>query len=178
MFDDFAEFNAFREQWEAVSIRRQSPYSLFTFGESELPYFLLSPPTKTEPLVRVLRGRIKITRPLIITADNAPPEFRNFFDDEDDSEPGWLQFLLQRSASFSHLRLQNEASSTRLVSDNVEELVATISAQLDRDEEDRVAILVAPVALSSLALVRYAAERIWASAPDNHNELRERGFLP
>jgi hypothetical protein len=26
--------------------------------------------------------------------------------------------------------------------------------------------------------LRYAAERVWNSAPDNIQELRERGFLP
>ena len=32
--------------------------------------------------------------------------------------------------------------------------------------------------LAGLAVLRYAAERIMQSAPDNIQELRERGFLP
>jgi hypothetical protein len=41
-----------------------------------------------------------------------------------------------------------------------------------------VAILSAPASLSGFAVFRYATERILSSAPDNIQELRERGFLP
>jgi hypothetical protein len=60
----------------------------------------------------------------------------------------------------------------------MEATVANLNRQLDTEEEDRVAILTAPPDLGGMAVLRYAAERIWRSGPDNIQELRERGFLP
>jgi len=84
----------------------------------------------------------------------------------------------RRWAAFSNLQIDNASGPARIVSDQVDEAVAKLNRQLDAEEEDRTAILTAPLGLGGVALVRYAAERIWDSAPDNVQELRERGFLP
>ncbi|MBX3441114.1 MAG: hypothetical protein KF774_01815 [Planctomyces sp.] len=166
----------FRRLWDSVGIARPVHYSLFTFGESELPYWLVQDADRDKTPVRIARGEVRITRPLIITPDNARPEFRNFFEDENFS--GLVEFLLARSAAFSHLKFDNRVGPDQIVSDSVEEAVARLNRQLDADEEDRVAVLTAPHGLGGVAILRYAAERIASSAPDNIRELRERGFLP
>lgn len=176
---DFEEFNLqrrFDEAWCAVSIERPVHYSLFTFGESDLPYFLVLGARKPGETVSITRGEVKVTRPTIITPGTASPEFRNFFEDRGDED--FVQFLLARSAAFSHLKFDNCHGPARIVSDNVEEAVAKLNRQLDSEEEDRVAILSAPAELAGVAVLRYAAERVLSSAPDNVQELRERGFLP
>jgi hypothetical protein len=175
-FDSFDPERKFREAWNAVQVARDVPYSLFTFGESELPYFLVLEPSESGKLVSLRQGQVKITRPLIITPDNAEPEFENFFESDDDA--GFAQFLLSRTASFSHLRLNNQARGQRFVTDSVEETVSRLNRQLDADDEDRIAILTAPHRLAGFAVMRYAAERVMQSARDNITELRERGFLP
>jgi hypothetical protein len=176
LFDASDAERRFRAAWEAVQIARPVAYSLFTFGESKLPYFLvLEAPRKGQP-VTVRQGQVTITRPLIITPENSEPEFLNFFDDEDDA--GFARFLLARTASFSHLRLHNQARGDRLESDSVDEVVARLNRQLDSEEEDQVAILTAPARFANVAVMRYAAERVMQSARDNITELRERGFLP
>lgn len=176
-FHPFERELRFRRAWEAVQIRRPVHYSLFTFGESVLPYFLVCEPGQPGQMVSVRQGEVRITRPTIITPDSMQPEFRNFFDEQGDDE-GMVEFLLARTAAFSHLRLSNEGGPARIVSDSLEETVAKLNRQLDAEEEDRVAILAAPPQLAGVALLRYAAERIAASAADNVQELRERGFLP
>jgi hypothetical protein len=60
----------------------------------------------------------------------------------------------------------------------VEEAVARLNRQLDGDDDDHIAILTAPARMAAFAVFRYATERVWQSAPDNVQELRERGFLP
>ena len=175
-FDDFAAERRFRDIWESVSISRRVPYSLFTFGKSELPYYLIVEGEQAGDLVEVNRGEVKVTRPMLITPQNAQPEFRNFFENEEFS--GMVEFLLARTAAFSHLQLENQAQRTELVSDSVDEIVARLNRQLDADEEDRVAILTAPHGLGPIAVLRYTTERIVESAPENIQELRERGFLP
>lgn len=175
-FPPFDREHRFRKAWDAVQIRRGVPYSLFTFGESVLPYFLVCSPAEAGEMVSIRKGDVRITRPTIITPDSLQPEFRNFFDEQEDE--GIIEFLLARTAAFSHLRLANESGPARIVSDSVDEAVAKLDRQLDEEEEDRVAILTAPAQLAGVALLRYAAERIAASAAGNVQELRERGFLP
>ena len=178
-FEAFDNERRFRAAWDSVQIARNVPYGLFTFGESELPYYLVVAPRKSGDLVQLRQGLVKITRPLIITPDNFEPEFEDFFDGEDDpEEAGIARFMLARSASFSHLRLQNRGMTQKLTSDSVEETVDRLSRQLDQEDEDRVAILTAPAGCAGIAVMRYATERVLQSAPDNINELRERGFLP
>lgn len=176
IFEGFDDEQRFRDAWEAIEIARTVSYSLFTFGDSELPYFLVCAAAASGETVTITRGEVRITRPTIITPDNVHPEFRNFFgENEDDSI---VDFLMARTAAFSNLKIDNESGPTEIVSDRVEEAVERLNRQLDELEEDRTAILTAPPGLGGVALLRYAAERIWSSAPDNVQELRERGFLP
>lgn len=166
----------FRNAWQAVRIERQVHYTLFTFGESELPYYLIVDSEKPRDPVTITRGDVRVTRPRIITPDSGRPEFSGFFVDSEFQ--GLASFLLARTAAFSNLRLQNQQGAARIVSDSVDEAVQKLNRQLDDDEEDRIAILTAPHGLAGLAVLRYAADRIIQSAPDNIQELRERGFLP
>jgi hypothetical protein len=175
-FNEHDQERRFRAAWEAVSIRRSVQYSLFTFGESLLPYFLVLSASRPGQTVSLTRGEVKIARPTIITPQNASPEFQNFFDSDANAEVA--QFLLARSAGFSHLKLSNASGPKQIQSDSVEEIVNRLNRQLDDEEEDHTAILTAPPELAGIALLRYAAERVWSSAPDNIQELRERGFLP
>ena len=175
-FQEFDQERHFREMWESICIERRVHYSLFTFGESQLPYFLVCGASKAGGIVSVTRGEVRITRPSIITPGNARPEFRNFFENQDDE--GIVEFLLTRTAAFSHLKFDNRSGPARIVSDSVEEAVSKLNRQLDDQEEDRVAVLSSPQNFAGIAVLRYASERVWESAPGNVQELRERGFLP
>jgi ABC-type transporter MlaC component len=104
------------------------------------------------------------------------PELRNFF--EENEETGLVNFLMSRTAAFSNLKLANESGPERIVTDTVEEAVAKLNQQLDLEEEDSVAVLSAPAELAGFAIFRYASEKVLSSAPDNIQEMRERGFLP
>lgn len=175
MFEGFEQFRKLREAWSKVRIEREVRTGLFTFGDSDLPYFLITS-SDSEQLVRIRRGSITISRARIITPDNMHPELRNFFEEQEDS--GFLEFLMSRTAAFSNLRLTNQAGADSIVTDTVEEAVARLNRQLDSEDEEQTAILSAPATMAGFAVFRYASERIISSAPDNIQELRERGFLP
>ena len=175
-FDEYDQEQHFRAAWNAITIERPVLSSLFTFGESVLPYFLILNAAKQGDPVSITKGEVKVDRPTIITPDTSRPEFRNFFENSDDE--GYVQFLLARTAAFSHLNFDNRSGPARVVSDSVQEAVARLNRQLDAEDEEDVAILSAPQELAGMAVLRYAAERVMASGPDNLQELRERGFLP
>ena len=163
------------EAWQRVRIERPVEYSLFTFGETVMPYYLVLA-GESKDLVKIRKGDVRVARATIITPDSLRPEFRNFF--EDPEYQNMIEFLLARSAAFSNLKVSNQHGSDQIVSDSVEEVVGKLNRQLDEEEEDHVAILSAPWPLAGVAVLRYTAERIWQSTPDNLQELRERGFLP
>ena len=174
-FDEFDQEQIFYEAWRSVAIVRPVHYSLFTFGESVLPYYLVCGNREgTDPL-SVRQGDVHINRPLVLTAEHARPEFQNFF--ENSEEEGVAQFLLARTAKFSNLKFLNQSRQKKVVHDSMDVAVEKINRRLDDEEEDRVAILTAPENLAGIAILRYAAERVFQSAPDNIQELRERGFL-
>lgn len=175
MFDEYDQEMSFRRLWDSVRIERGVSYSLFTFGDSDLPYYLVTPDSESDT-VRIRQGSVTISRARIITPDSMRPEIRDFFESSD--ELGFAEFLMARSAAFSNLKLSNQRGAERIVTDTVEEAVDRLNRQLDAEEEDRVAILSAPEGMAGIALFRYTAQRIMESAPDNLNELRERGFLP
>ena len=177
-FDDSSQERRFREAWESVEIVRQVSYSLFTFGESLLPYYLVcgSPPRRESVPVTISQGEVCVKRPMIITPECARPDLAGFFENEE--EQGVAEFLLSRSAQFSRLKFDNHRGERRQVEDSVEGAVEKLNRKLDNEDEDRVAILTAPPQLAGVAILRYTAERVWESAPENIQELRERGFLP
>ncbi|GDX93777.1 MAG: hypothetical protein ACK5TG_13085 [Planctomyces sp.] len=175
MFEGFEQFRRLREAWSRVRIERPVQTGLFTFGDSDLHYFLVTS-SETEKLVRIRRGSITISRARIITPENMHPELRNFFEEQEDA--GFIEFLMSRTAAFSNMRLTNQAGPESIVTDTIEEAVARLNRQLDSEDEDQIAVLSAPAEMAGFAVFRYASERIISSAPDNIQELRERGFLP
>jgi hypothetical protein len=178
MFEEFQQYAKFRAAWNAVRIERAVPYTLFTFGDSELPYYLITGGSTAghNGMVRIRRGQVTITRARIITPDSMHPELQDFFNDEDDN--GLVHFLMSRTAAFSNLKLSNHSGPDKIVTDTVAEAVARLNQQLDAAAEDRVAVLSAPAELAGFAVFRYASEKIMSSAPGNIQELREKGLLP
>jgi len=176
MFEDHERERFFQQLWESVQIERGVSYSLFTFGDSELPYFLVTPADGENKTVAVRQGQVTISRAQIMTPDNMRPEFQNFFENSD--EFGAAEFLMSRTAAFSNLKLSNHQGSERIVTDTIQEAVDQLNNRLDSEEEEHTAILSAPAGMAGFALFKYASQRVMSSAQDNLQELRERGFLP
>ena len=79
----------FLRLWSSVQVVRKTPFHLFTFGETTLPYKLALEPRDRGGAVGVAEGEITVARPTIITPGNAGPQFRGFFSDADDDGPSF-----------------------------------------------------------------------------------------
>ena len=79
----------FQRLWGAVHVVRKTPFHLFTFGETALPYKLVLEPKERGGAVGLCEGEITVARPTIITPGSAGPQFRGFFADEDDDGPSF-----------------------------------------------------------------------------------------
>ena len=67
----------------AVEIVRKTPFHLFTFGATALPYKLVLKPKRDGGDVGVCEGEITVARPTIIRPGPGGPKFRGFYDDDD-----------------------------------------------------------------------------------------------
>jgi hypothetical protein len=174
-FSDFHLEEQLRKLWFSTRIARDVSYSLFTFGSSDLPYYLVEDAQAAGELVKLHEGKVAVSRPRIITPFSESPEFEGFFEDGDQER--MFSVLLSRTAAFSRMSFSNTHGPAQAQSDDVEEVVGRLNRQLDAEEEDRVAILTAPHGLGGVAVFRYTVERVLRSAPENIQELRERGLL-
>ncbi len=175
---DFSDFNLeeqLRKLWFSTHIVRDVAYSLFTFGDSDLPYYLVEDAKAAGELVTLHQGQVAISRPRIISPYSDGPAFDGFFDD--DLQEQMFSVMLSRTAEFSRMSFSNKHGTAQTQSDDVDEVVGRLNKKLDTEEEDRVAILTAPHGLGGVAILRYTIERVLKSAPENIKELRERGFL-
>ncbi|MEM1061622.1 MAG: hypothetical protein AAGJ97_04750 [Planctomycetota bacterium] len=172
MHDD--RVTRFREQWDAVRIVRNVPYTLFTFGDTDLPYALVLEPDDDSADAGLVRGQITISRPKIITPGPDRPEFDGFFDEDDAA----ATLMMARGVKIPRLRFANTSRDEESVGSDVETLLARVVDRLEDEDEDRVAVLSAPRPLAGTALVRYAVEKAIESTPGNIGDLRDRGLLP
>lgn len=177
--DPAASHRQFRRLLGRIRIARPVRRSLFTFGDTDLPYLLITP-TEDGP-AELARGEVTVTRPTILTPSSRP-EFFGLFEDLA-AEAGrdladFAMFALQRTAAFDRLRVSNELGLPERPGGGVEEVLARVNRRLDDEEDEDTAVLVAPRRLGPLVVLKYATERIARSGPDNVQELRERGFLP
>ena len=75
----------------AVDVVRKTPFHLFTFGATDLPYKLVLKPKREGGEVGVCEGEITVARPTILRPGDMGPKFRGFFPDDDDGpsfDPG------------------------------------------------------------------------------------------
>ena len=72
----------------AVEIVRKTPFHLFTFGATDLPYKLVLKPKRPGGDVGVCEGEITVARPTIIKPGAVGPKFRGFFEDDQFSYDG------------------------------------------------------------------------------------------
>ena len=79
----------FQKLWGAVHVVRKTPFHLFTFGETALPYKLVLEPKTRGGDVGLCEGEITVARPTIIRPGQAGPQFRGFFSDDDDDGPSF-----------------------------------------------------------------------------------------
>ena len=89
MFDEFEQFQRFQATWNAVRIERAVEVGLFTFGDSDLPYYLVTSSSGRDAagkaaMVKVRRGNVTVSRARIITPDTMHPELRNFFEEHEE----------------------------------------------------------------------------------------------
>ena len=160
--------------WKATEILRHSQQLLFTFGDTELPYTVVSESQMSAGDTVVRRGEVMVKKPLIL----APPWRRDaaFEGFTSEGEAG-AQLLIHRLAYIPPYRYRNRAQSLSVTSGGLGETAERIRKQLDDGEDTAMAVIRGDAELWEVSVMRYCIEQMIQSTPHNIQELRERGLL-
>ncbi len=169
-----------REAVRRTEILRAPRQSLFTFGTTNIYYYLVTEPVYsdlinnvTETVVR--EGRVIAERPRIITPyylsslEGFSPDARRYFDAlvkaHGPDAPGLLYTY------------RNEPRELNIVSDSLPSVVEKLNARIDQRGDPLAAIIKGQDELWDIALIKFIFEMTTSSLQDNLTQMGERGLL-
>jgi hypothetical protein len=164
---DFNEAIAFASQRTNIIRARKNP--LYTFGATRLPYVCLSDSARNTGDVVLRRGEVTASRPSISVPGQAA-EFEGFDFGGDKAFP----VFLARQIEMPIAKYINKSEGATDERGPLEASIEKVVNQLDRDNDIRTAVLVAPDNVWTLSVLLYIGSQVVRSAPANIAEALER----
>ena len=169
--------------WEAVAqteVIRAPRQNLYTFGVTNIHYFLVTEPVyteltpeKSETVIR--EGKVIAERPRIVTpyylsslegfSDNARRYFDHLIKTQGRHAPGLL---------YSY---RNEPKELNIVSNNLPSVIEKIKADIDQGGDPLTALIKGVDELWDVGLIKFAYEMTSRSLNDNVSQMGARGLL-
>ena len=163
----------FEYAWKNTKIIRHVERSLFTFGDSTLPYYIVAEAILNKNHTVVREGEVVVKRPMVYTPYADSPVFEGFGDKEKES----AFFIIQRLAYIPPYKYQNDSKHIYVSPSPLDEAVQKLNQRLDSEDNRLVAIIKGAAEMWEVSVMRYAIERMVKSMPSNITELKEKGFL-
>lgn len=166
-----------------TEILRAPKQSLYTFGITNIFYYLVTEPTYsdlfagkssiTETVIR--EGRVTAQRPKLVTPyylsqlEGFSAEARRYFE----------AALEKYSASSAGLlyTYNNEPKETNIVSGSLLTVVDKLNAEIDQHGDPMTAIIKGEDELWDISILKFIFELTTSSLPDNIGQMRSRGLL-
>lgn len=163
-----------------TEILRAPKQSLYTFGTTNIYYYLVTEPAyseliknSTETVIR--EGRVIAERPKIVTPyylsrfEGFSPEARRYFEALAEEYGSSIRGLFYT--------YKNEPKELNIVSDNLLSVVDKLNAEIDRRGDPLAAIIKGEDALWDVSLMKFVYEVTRSSVADNLRQLGSRGLL-
>ena len=167
-----------REAVKQTEILRAPKQSLYSFGATNLAYYLVTEPVyaeKSHPPETVIReGKVIASRPKIVTPyylsrlEGFSPEARRYFESML-NEPHDASGLLYT--------YKNEPKEMNIVSGSLSAAVAKLNEDLDLRGDPMVSIIKGMDELWDVSLMKFIYEVTRTSLPDNVRQMGQRGLL-
>lgn len=169
-----------KEAIRNTEILRAPKQSLYTFGTTNIYYYLLTEPAYSEliktPSETVIReGRVIAEKPKIVTPyylsnlDGFSAEARSYFralaDEYGANMPGL------------YYSYRNEPKELNIVSDSLPVMVDKLNARIDRSSDPMAAIIKGEDTLWDVSLMKFIFEITRNSVPGNLEQMQQRGVL-
>jgi hypothetical protein len=175
-FDD----RQIREAVARTEVIRAPKQNLFTFGTTNIYYYLVTEPAAT-PLPRdgdetvVREGRVIAQKPQIVT-----PYYLTSLEGFGESARRYFDFLVRkygRDAPGLFYTYRNEPKETNVVSSNLLSVIEKIKTDLEQRGDPLTALIKGVDELWDVALVRFIFELTSRSVGDHISQMNERGLL-
>jgi len=163
-----------------TEILRPPKQSLYTFGTTNIYYYLVTEPVYSE-LIRditetvVREGRVIAERPRIVT-----PYYLTHLEGFGSEARRYFEALAKEHGSNIHglfYTYKNEPKELNIVSDNLRSVVDKLNAEIDRRGDPLAAIIKGEDELWDVSLLKFIYEVTKSSLQDNLMQLGSRGLL-
>ena len=153
--------SAWEQALRETNIVRSRVIGLQTFGETQVPYILLSPSTINEGDTVVRTGEVLVHRPSLILPPNIP-QFEGFnFEDEDSfKESTMINFLMVRGITLPSMKYDNKIFSLNVFEGKIEDAVGVYGNRLQREENTSAGLICGPDEVWQLSLLIFICSQI------------------
>ena len=163
----------FEYVWKNTEILKVAERTLFTFGDTGLPYLFLARSLTKDTDTVVREGEVTVKRPLVIKPHPDHPIFEGFGEHEE--ELG--MFLIQRLAYIPPYKYTHGSKKIYVSSESIGTIIGKLRRRLEREDNRLTALIRGTADMWEVSVMRYAAEMMIKSLPSNLTELKERGLL-
>jgi len=164
-----------------TEILRAPKQSLYTFGTTNIYYYLVTEPAYSELIENITEtvvreGRVIAEKPKIVTPyylsqlDGFGLEARRYFE-------ALVEEYGERSIHGLFYSYKNEPKELNIVSDNLLSVVDKLNAEIDKRGDPLSAIIKGEDTLWDVSLMKFIFEITRSSVPDNLRQLGRRGLL-
>ncbi len=169
-----------RDAVARTEILRAPKQGLFTFGTTNIYYYLVTEPIYTEITKKtgetvIREGKVIAERPRIVT-----PYFLTNLEGFSDNARHYFDQLIKmygKNAPGLLYAYRNEPKQMNIVSDNIQTVIEKLNAEIDKSGDPLKAIIKGIDELWDVALFRFIFEMTNRSVGDNINQLGARGLL-
>jgi len=163
-----------------TEILRAPKQSLYTFGITNIYYYLVTEPVYSELINNInetviREGRVIAERPRIVT-----PYYLSSLEGFSLEARRYFRTLLEEFGSDSRglfYTYRNEPKELNIVSDNLLSVVEKLNAQIDKRGDPLAAIIKGQDEFWDVSLIKFIYEVTRGSVPDNLRQMGSRGLL-
>jgi hypothetical protein len=153
--------SAWEKALRETDIIRSRVLGLQTFGETQVPYILLSPSEINEGDTVVRTGEVLVHRPSLILPPNIPQlEGFDFGDEDSFIENTIINFLMVRGISLPSMQYDNKISSLDVFEGKVQDAIGVYGNRLQREENTSAGLICGPDAVWQFSLLIFICSQI------------------
>ena len=153
--------SAWEKALRETNIIRSRVTGLQTFGETKVPYILLSQSTVNEGDTVVRTGEVLVHRPTLILPPNIPQlEGFNFEDDDSFKENTMINFLMIRGITLPSMKYDNKIFSLNVFEGKIDDAIGVYGNRLQREENTSAGLIFGPDEVWQLSLLIFICSQI------------------
>ncbi len=163
----------FEECWKATEIIREYQRMLFTFGDMEVPYVLVTEHDRFKDRAVIRRGVVMLQKPQIFLPSHyGGPEFQEGFEHAD-AIPPEATFLL-RAMQLPYCQIRNRPiAREHMEYGSLQSILDRFEREMENQEDTETGLIKGPSEGADVSLMRYSLGLAIKSAPGNVREFFE-----